>query len=85
MKDSDLTGDSSLARAFESKHGHLQLRGNSRSSKSQVGLILRFLIPVVKRKKREKEWAQPHQQPAFSTRKEWKMKQESVFTIYGAE
>ncbi|KAL5081486.1 hypothetical protein RYX36_009907 [Vicia faba] len=74
MKDSDLTGDSSLARAFESKHGHLQLRGNSRSSIEE---------PVVKRNKRDKEWAQPHQQPAFSTRKEWKMKQESVFTIYG--
>ncbi|KAF1856897.1 hypothetical protein Lal_00001916 [Lupinus albus] len=26
-----------------------------------------------------------HQQPAFSTRKELKMKQESVFTIYGAD
>lgn len=33
----------------------------------------------------EGEWAQPHQQPAFSTRKELKMKQESVFTIYGVE
>ncbi|KAK8491936.1 hypothetical protein V6N11_014060 [Hibiscus sabdariffa] len=32
----------------------------------------------------EGEWAQPHQQPAFSTRKELKMKQESVFTIYEA-
>lgn len=40
MKDSDLTRDSSLARAFESKHGHLQLRGNSRSSKSQVSQLL---------------------------------------------
>lgn len=37
MKDSDLTGDSSLARAFESKHGHLQLRGNSRSSIEEPG------------------------------------------------
>jgi hypothetical protein len=34
MKDS---GDSSLARAFESKHGHLQLRGNSRSSIEEPG------------------------------------------------
>ena len=33
----------------------------------------------------EGEWAQPHQQPAFSTRKELKMKEESVFTIYGVE
>ena len=31
----------------------------------------------------EGEWAQPHQQPAFST--QLKMKQESVFTIYGVE
>lgn len=30
-------GDSSLARAFESKHGHLQLRGNSRSSIEEPG------------------------------------------------
>jgi hypothetical protein len=37
MKDSDLTGDSSLARAFESKHGHLLLRGNSRSSIEEPG------------------------------------------------
>uniref|UniRef100_A0A7N2MIX2 Uncharacterized protein n=1 Tax=Quercus lobata TaxID=97700 RepID=A0A7N2MIX2_QUELO len=29
---SNLTGDSSLARAFKSKHGHLQLRGSSRTS-----------------------------------------------------
>ncbi|KAK7384756.1 hypothetical protein VNO78_30457 [Psophocarpus tetragonolobus] len=41
-----------------------------------------FLIPVVKRKKRERELAQPH--ATFSTRKELKMKQESAFTIYGA-
>jgi hypothetical protein len=34
---SDLTGDSSLARAFESKHGHLQLRGSSRSSIEEPG------------------------------------------------
>ncbi|KAK8557859.1 hypothetical protein V6N12_010082 [Hibiscus sabdariffa] len=33
----------------------------------------------------EGEWAQPHQQLAFSTRKELKMKQESVFTIYEVE
>ncbi|GJX29000.1 mediator of RNA polymerase II transcription subunit 11 [Tanacetum coccineum] len=31
-QESSLPGDSSLARAFESKHGHLQLRGSSRSS-----------------------------------------------------
>lgn len=37
MKYSDLTGDSSLARAFESKHGHPQLRGNSRSSIEEPG------------------------------------------------
>ncbi|KAK7298869.1 hypothetical protein VNO77_46305 [Canavalia gladiata] len=37
MKYSDLTGDSSLARAFESKHGHLQVRGNSRSSIEEPG------------------------------------------------
>ncbi|KAI5444508.1 hypothetical protein KIW84_012948 [Lathyrus oleraceus] len=37
MKDSDLTGDSSLARAFESKHGHLQLRGNKGSSIEEPG------------------------------------------------
>ncbi|KAL5798361.1 hypothetical protein ACOSQ2_003181 [Xanthoceras sorbifolium] len=36
-EDSDLTGDSSLARAFESKHGHLQLRGSSRSSIEEPG------------------------------------------------
>lgn len=34
---SDLPGDSSLARAFESKHGHLQLRGSSRSSIEEPG------------------------------------------------
>lgn len=33
----------------------------------------------------EGEWAQPHQQPAFPTRKELKMKEESVCTIYGVE
>ena len=37
IKDSDLPGDSSLARAFESKHGHLQLRGSSRSSIEEPG------------------------------------------------
>ena len=37
MKDSDLTGDSSLARAFESKHGNLQLRGSNRSSIDEPG------------------------------------------------
>jgi hypothetical protein len=31
------SGDSSLARAFESKHGHLQLRGSSRSSMDEPG------------------------------------------------
>jgi len=37
--------------------------------------------------KAEEEGARPHQQPAFSTstRKELKMKQESLFTIYGVE
>lgn len=34
---SDLPGDSSLARAFESKHGHLLLRGSSRSSIEEPG------------------------------------------------
>lgn len=34
---SDLPGDSSLARGFESKHGHLQLRGSSRSSIEEPG------------------------------------------------
>ncbi|GAU19269.1 hypothetical protein TSUD_335540 [Trifolium subterraneum] len=47
MKDSDLTGDSSLARAFESKHGHLQLRGNSRSSIEEPGILI-FLHEVFK-------------------------------------
>lgn len=37
MKYGDLTGDSSLARAFESKHGHPQLRGSSRSSIEEPG------------------------------------------------
>lgn len=49
----------------------------------ESGWILRFLIPVVKRKKREK--AQPHQQPTFPTRKELQMKEESVCTIHGVE
>lgn len=34
---SDLPGDSSLARAFESKHGHPLLRGSSRSSIEEPG------------------------------------------------
>ena len=37
ISDSDLPGDSSLARAFESKHGHPQLRGSSRSSIEEPG------------------------------------------------
>lgn len=37
MSWSSLPGDSSLARAFESKHGHLQLRGSSRSSMEEPG------------------------------------------------
>lgn len=36
----DLTADSSLARAFESKHGHLQLRGSSRSSIDEAKLSI---------------------------------------------
>jgi hypothetical protein len=36
-KDSDPPGVSSLARAFESKHGHLLLRGSSSSSIEEPG------------------------------------------------
>ena len=43
---SDLTGDSSLARAFESKHGHLQLRGSSRSSIDEAGSV-NFLLGLL--------------------------------------
>ncbi|KAK9982758.1 hypothetical protein SO802_035298 [Lithocarpus litseifolius] len=82
---SDLTGDSSLARAFESKHGHLQLRGSSRSSIEKPGRVNSKVPYSGCKAEEEGEWAQPHQQPAFSTRKELKMKQESVFTIYGVE
>ncbi|KAM7249965.1 hypothetical protein ACFE04_019744 [Oxalis oulophora] len=60
--------------AFESKHGHLQLRGSSRSSMDEPG---QFLIPA----EEEGELAQPHQQPAFSTRKELKMKRR-IFVHY---
>lgn len=37
IENSDLPGDSSLARAFESKHGHLQLIRSSKSSIEEPG------------------------------------------------
>ncbi|KAL0307673.1 UNVERIFIED_CONTAM: hypothetical protein Scaly_2975700 [Sesamum calycinum] len=80
---SDLPGDSSLARAFESKHGHLLLRGSSRSSIEEPGRVNSKVPYSGCKAEEEGEWAQPHQQPAFPTRKELKMKEESVCTIYG--
>ncbi|KAL0302630.1 UNVERIFIED_CONTAM: hypothetical protein Scaly_3026100 [Sesamum calycinum] len=82
---SDLPGDSSLARAFESKHGHLLLRGSSRSSIEEPGRVNSKVPYSGCKAEEEGEWAQPHQQPAFPTRKELKMKEESVCTIYGVE
>ncbi|KAG8363150.1 hypothetical protein BUALT_BualtMtG0001300 (mitochondrion) [Buddleja alternifolia] len=75
---SDLPGDSSLARAFESKHGHLLLRGSSRSSIEEPGRVNSKVPYSGCKAEEEGEWAQPHQQPAFPTRKELKMKEESV-------
>ncbi|KAL0285269.1 UNVERIFIED_CONTAM: hypothetical protein Scaly_2824300 [Sesamum calycinum] len=77
--------DSSLARAFESKHGHLLLRGSSRSSIEEPGRVNSKVPYSGCKAEEEGEWAQPHQQPAFPTRKELKMKEESVCTIYGVE
>ncbi|KAL0300479.1 UNVERIFIED_CONTAM: hypothetical protein Scaly_3045100 [Sesamum calycinum] len=69
---SDLPGDSSLARAFESKHGHLLLRGSSRSSIEEPGRVNSKVPYSGCKAEEEGEWAQPHQQPAFPTRKELK-------------
>ncbi|KAK4837254.1 hypothetical protein QYF36_003984 [Acer negundo] len=70
---------------IKAKHGHLQLRGSSRSSIEEPGRVNSKVPYSGCKAEEEGEWAQPHQQPAFSTRKELKIKQESVFTIYRVE
>ncbi|GER38957.1 homeobox-leucine zipper protein PROTODERMALFACTOR 2, partial [Striga asiatica] len=80
---SDLTGDSSLARAFESKHGHPQLRGSSRSSIDEPGRVHSKVVPYSGCKAEEAILPAPPAVRVFDLK--GIENERKIFTIYGVE